>query len=612
MKRYQIPIAVVVFAMAVTACVKEPLVDDDNGVRLSADDFAFSIGNVATKASAQADPGHSFKLGDSGFYLEETVGSADVPALDTKGKPVYTQNIEDIYSSINAIGYDGNNVVAQDSAFDYYPAGSTTSRKVYRRPYFNYFWPEDPDKELYFFLRAPADYIAATTTDLNYITTDTEKGKITFKYTSKYVAGGADGQQDMIFTSRRLSRNQYFDSENQWYEVGAPVTFYHALTGVKFRNGHANDTGTKTIITKVKFTNLYDKGECTIDLSAENKVQWSNRSMTLGSFSQEFTNQAWSASAGVDGTVGTTGDADHKWNSDLNGTTWTSAAADKNLNDNDGSLTFWFIPQEISNDVKLEVTFRVKTNDTQAGTEITHTIDFGELLNEGRAENDKVNWKAGELRTYTLKPLDVDVDIFDSMNQYVKSGLRVTNTGNVDEYVRMLVIGNWYGWETQASKDAGDEPSILVGYTTSGEENPRQDVMVTPWTRWETQYGNFDSSFLGGELASNRTDWVRASGGYYYTKKIGPGEALPSTTPLFQTYTLDPDEIPTIYIPSNMSDHRVPAIGVHLVMEVVVQAIGVPKKENGHDVWWKQAWYDATGIEKIKPTAAEVEAHAND
>ena len=58
----------------------------------------------------------------------------------------------------------------------------------------------------------------------------------------------------------------------------------------------------------------------------------------------------------------------------------------------------------------MEVTFRVKTGDTPDGQEITHEIDFGKLLNEDRDSN--VEWKAGQLRTYTLKPLDVDVDIF--------------------------------------------------------------------------------------------------------------------------------------------------------------------------------------------------------
>ena len=45
-------------------------------------------------------------------------------------------------------------------------------------------------------------------------------------------------------------------------------------------------------------------------------------------------------------------------------------------------------------------------------------------------------------------------------------------------------------------------------------------------------------------------------------------------------------------------------------MEIVVQAIGVPKDpETGKDVWWLQAWYDATGIDNLNPTAARNAAY---
>lgn len=39
-------------------------------------------------------------------------------------------------------------------------------------------------------------------------------------------------------------------------------------------------------------------------------------------------------------------------------------------------------------------------------------------------------------------------------------------------------------------------------------------------------------------------------------------------------------------------------------MEIVIQAIAVPQDEEGNDVWWLQAWYDATGIDKLNPEAS--------
>ena len=401
--------------------------------------------------------------------------------------------------------------------------------------------------------------------------------QIKFTYSSP-TTGAA--QEDILFSTATYTKTQH----DGYLPNGAPVLMYHALTGVKFRTGHDNLNPTKTIITKVVIKGLKSSGNATFTGSGFNWVVGN----TTANFSQEFKNQGWSAEAGVDGTVTYT-PSDGKF-----GDSWYAAAADKNLNDEDGSLTFWFIPQEIDENVTMEVTFRVKTKDTQTGEEITHKIDFGEKLNEGRTEN--VVWEAGQLRTYTLKPFDVAVKIVDTMEGLKKSDLHVTNTGNVDEYVRMMVIGNWYGWETEADMNSGKEPDIMVGYTTDGSDGT--NVMVDPWFREDEVYGQyFDDSFKGGRPAAGRTDWVRGTGSYFYfTEVIGAGVTLDSATKsLFQYYELPEDKIPTIYIPVATSNKRVPAWGVHLKMEIVVQAIGTTKPDGTEyaDCW--AAWSAATG-----------------
>ena len=588
MKRYHILITIMVLAMAMTSCLKEPLVNDD--FKLGSNDFAFSIGDVTTKAVTADEfvPAQGFKLGESGYYLEETVENMDAPA--TKGTPIYTSNIDSKYNTINVVGYNGTTPCVEDTPFTFETA--INGRKVYSHPLLNYFWPDDWDQELYFFLRAPAEYIDANTEDLSYVTTETGLGDITFDYTSP--TKGED-QKDMLFTFRTLTRNEYFDESDKYYENGAPVTFYHALTGVKFRNGHANNNPTKTIITKVEISGLRSKGTCTVSPGTEDSngnvttkssdvVEWEGLDDAT-SFTQEFTNQAWSATGGVDGTVTYTSGENNKF-----GDSWYAAGNDANnptnthnLNDDDGSLTFWFIPQEIDDDVTLKVTFRVKTEDTPNGTEITHTIQLGEILNKDRTDN--VEWKAGELRTYTLKPLDVDVKIVDQMQGLKKSNLHVTNTGNVDEYVRIMVIGNWYGWmpgttaeQMNPESSSYVEPDIMVGYTTDGTTG--DNTMVTPWFREDAVYGQyFDDTFPLGRPAAGRTDWVRGTGSYfYYTQKIGPGAEVGTTesgtNPLFVSYELPADKIPTIYVPVTDSNVRLPALGVHLKMEIVIQAIG--------------------------------------
>jgi hypothetical protein len=274
----------------------------------------------------------------------------------------------------------------------------------------------------------------------------------------------------------------------------------------------------------------------------------------------------------------------------------------------------------------------VKTPDSVDGflTDACHTIELGKMLNE--KNKGPLTWAAGQLRTYTLKPYDVDVDIADVMSdENTKEDLHIANTGNVDEYVRMLIMGNWYGWTPDQDPEK-DDPSILVGYKYKGDENPKptdaqMKEMVLPWFREGYDldndpdtpnvdpYGHFDGSFTLADLKTNgrdgkKNDWADASGGYYFTMPIGPGaevgeDVQSATKALFESYEVT--SVPRIYLETSAG--RVEAVGVHLRMEIVVQAIAVPKNEDGSNVWWLQAWYDATGVDKLDPNADKNEAY---
>jgi hypothetical protein len=582
MKKIYIATAVIAAAM-LSSCEKEK---DFNGLTpLGENDIAFAINNTGGTRSMEAisetavQTGVSIEAGRASngdaYFLEETIEELN-PTLATRGTPAYTVNLGTLYTTMGVYA-DGDFGDASFEVMDYYDRKVATEGKGWRYHH-NYDgspWPANKDEVVDFYLNMPA-----SPTGVNI--TDRSNKQMTFAYSSPLT--GAD-QQDILFAQTSISKNQH----DGFLPNGAPVTMYHALTGVKFRTGHENNNPTKTIITKVVIKGLKSKGTATFTGSDFEWEQLDNAT----NFTQEFKNQAWSAEAGVDGTVTYTSGENNKF-----GDSWYAAAADKNLNDEDGSLTFWFIPQEIDENVTMEVTFRVKTKDTQTGEEITHEIAFGEKLNEGRSEN--LVWKAGQLRTYTLKPFDVAVKIVDNMEGLKKSDLHVTNTGNVDEYVRMMVIGNWYGWETEADMNSGKEPDIMVGYTTDGSDGT--NVMVTPWFREDDVYGQyFDDSFKGGRPAAGREDWVRGTGSYFYfTEVIGAGVTLDSATKaLFQYYELPEDKIPDIYIPIATSNTRVPAWGVHLKMEIVVQAIGTtaPDGTEYADCW--AAWSAATG-ETIK------------
>lgn len=594
MKKIYFALAVVAAAMLIS-CEREQSFElspvGENGI-------AFVLQNAATRSMGEASSvisGETIPLGTdnmgNALFLEETIEDLNEICPATKGAPAYTVNVGTLYTTMGvyAEGNFGGDITfdVMDESMTDNPNGGKGWRYHYQ--YSSDPWPQNEDEKVDFYLRMPAQMAGASN----------------FAYANKQIAFDfsplptAAEQDDILFSQTSLTKCEH---DGYLTRGGAPVMMYHALTGIKFRIGNDNSGTTKTIITKVKFTGLKGLGHCVVTPNANgdknsDKVAWTLDDNASYSYSQTFTNPNYSTAAGVDGSVNFIKDTNNpqfgdSWYTGSDGNNNPSNL--RNLNNEDGTWTFWLIPQAMTSSVKLEVTFCVKTPETSTETGgglITHTIDFGKAL-----ADKSVEWKAGQLRTYTLVPKDVDVEIKDTMSGNVKSNLHVTNTGNVAEYVRMLVLGNWYGWApgTSAEDMANTEPSILVGYDSDGTDN--RDVMVDPWYRGDATYGSyFDDTFKLG--VCNGNGWKRGTGGYYFPTPIGPGgEITSSTTPLFQTYTWpDGTPFPTIYLPTNTSNVRQPAVGVHLVMEVVIQAIGTTKPDGTPyaDCW--EAWTAAVG-----------------
>ena len=268
----------------------------------------------------------------------------------------------------------------------------------------------------------------------------------------------------------------------------------------------------------------------------------------------------------------------------------------------------------------------IKTRETPNGKEeITYTLNFGEVVNEGRTQN--IKWEAGQLRTYTLKPLHVDLDVFDDMDdsKFVKSNLHITNTGNVDQYVRVYIIGNWVGKRQTSAGVYNDYETILMGYTDNTKDAITGDYVnyneVARWndkdfkwngtnkvySQWSspsatytyTPYGDFvglpEMGSSSSPGASNGKNWIRHDKFYYYTEIIGPGGRVPETDPLFESYTIGPS--PDFWI-ADMTGERRLAKDVHFVMDIAVQAIAVPY--NGDTpVGYEDAWKAALGVSDI-------------
>ena len=594
MKKIYIAMAVL-GTVALISCEREKSFDEQTP--LGENEIGFVMQGVSTRSMEEAPQvmrGETIPVGtDNGgnaFFLEETIEELN-PTPATKGAPAYTVNVGKLYPNMGVYAEslgDATFELMDEDMYDHKgdpsdpnapkTAGPDETKGDGWRYHHNYGsnpWTDDTTP-IDFYLRMPAQMSGVS--NLTYA-----DKKISFDFIP---LSTAKDQDDLLFSQTTLSKSEH----DGYLPNGAPVLMYHALTGVKFRTNSDNSGSTKTIITKVKFTGLKGSGHCEIDGS---NIVWTPGTSTSYTYTQTFTNPAYSQDAWVDGTIGNEGGT--AWDSDLNGTSWTAAAADHNLNNAKGEYTFWFIPQEITDAVKLEVTFCVKTPDTAGATgggEFTHQIDFGKVL---AAKN--VEWKAGQLRTYTLDPKDVDVEIFDTMSGKSKTALHVTNTGNVAEYVRMLVIGNWYGWESAEDQEAGKEPDILVGYKTNGSGGENDNEMIEPWYRETPEYGQyFDNTFTNGKPL-NGNKWLRGDTGFYYPDPIGPGDKMdPQSDALFKSYIWPEDvPFPTIYIPDPTSNVRKPAVGVHLIMEVVIQAISATD-ENGDpydDCWaaWTAAIY---------------------
>ena len=91
--------------------------------------------------------------------------------------------------------------------------------------------------------------------------------------------------------------------------------------------------------------------------------------------------------------------------------------------------------------------------------------------------------------------------------------------------------------------------------------------------------------------------WVRHDKFYYYTEPIGPGENVPDSKPLFESYTVDKDKIPDFWVTDNTGLKRLLAKDVHLVMDLSVQAIEAPMGDDGKPTkTYDQAWADALGV----------------
>ena len=572
------PLLMIAASLCLAACVQDNTEKQTQNGSDPRNAIVFSIqGTVSTRAAlaAPAPQTHSFHAGEidgEPLYIEETVTRLEDTAPATKGTPAYSENIIALHGSFSGVAgpVGSETTTIPDGAFDYNPDLGKFQRFFDSDP----FADADP---LYFFLRMPGTQ--TNVTQLRYGFDADKQGTITFSYTSPETASA---QQDILFAGRPVAKSECT-------QTGVPLLFHHALTGVKFELGNDNSAGLKTHVTKVVFHGLKTQGSCTVTPKTENgtfqdgktsysspdAVRWSFPSPAVkGDLSQEFVKGGRYKDDTIDNTITYDKATDKIPFAD----SYYQGGQTRNLNDSTASMTFWIIPQELTDDVTLDVYFYIFDGD-QAGAEKMLTLKLGERLKSVTGEGESqvvshVEWKAGELRTYKIKPNEVDVHIADALKNNIKRDIKIRNTGNVDEYIRCMIVANWVD-------KAGD---IVFGYKKQNKaDDDPADPFVAPWALNETgtgaNYGSFDR--LPGAGWTYKND-----GYYYYSEKLAPGAYLPETTPLFVSYTYSESDIPDVWLPSHLRPLvREAAEDVHLEMYISVQAVEADPYGSADEAW---------------------------
>ena len=578
MKKILFALLALAATLSFASCVQDVTDEGKDESKVGLDDknaIAFTLASqIETRSAEEVTPvtGVTISMGEpvlgQNVTLEETVttlGPVCQEAPETRGTPVYTSN----FFAMSGGSFKGLAYKVGQMSTPFIADGSVVWDDYFQK-WVRYF-EEDPwgdQTRLLFYARLAKDNPAGTASQAVGVVYNsyqylydsvTDSLSMTFSYRSPFKA---EDQQDILYACRAIDKSQTHS--------GIPILFYHALTGVKFATAHDNDGATKTFIDKVEFTGLYGYGKCTVksvmergeyvDIagthSSANAVSWTNSYNGVNNatavYYQEF------GETSVDYTTGSfASKGDYPASFKAAGSDAAHPANVNNLNDADASQTFWLVPQAMSDNVKLKVTFRIQSGNL-VSEPITREIEFGKALSG-------VVWKPGELRTYTLKANEVDVLIVDEINSGTKENVVITNVGNVSEYVRAQIVGNWFG------KGAGGVEGVALGYISADETI---NTYVAPWELVQegTAYrDDFGGSFSGLPGAN----WVRGDDGFFYFTKIVDVNQNTST-PLFSTFTPGAS-VPTVYYIDNLGA-RQPFTDVHLVIDIAVQAVEAPLK----------------------------------
>ena len=576
MKKINIALAVIAAAL-LSSCVEEKSFNDKT---IGKNDVVFTLqGAPATRSMEDMSivrKGATIELAtdENGnkIFLEETIEDLNRAwAPDTKGTPAYTENVGVLYKNMLSVYAASMGDVNYESMDDEMVGGGWR---------YNYTYASDPwaNGAVDFYLRMPSDMTSnGVTLGTNAYGKNGNNLTITFGYESPTEA---KKQQDIIFAARNVTKEQYTQS----LPNGVPVLFNHALAAVKFAIANPEEAA----ITSVEFTGLVGKGTCTITPAKENNYHdntgsYSSADAVDWTLDKEATGATYSSGDFGDPVSYTSGSFANKgdYPSSFAG---AGAAQTNNLNDADASQTFWFIPQDMTDNVMLHISYTYGENEGEV------FLEFGKALSG-------VTWKAGQLRTYTIRVDEVNLKIEDDVTgtgivNMKKKDVVITNTGNVDVFIRAAIVGQWL--------DENDDP--VFGFT----DEVNNLYTVESW--YEDQFvshagkhGEFVNLAGYSNLAKNTSysnpfpsnstkgSWYYSSRDnyYYFSNAVAPGD--PTGEPLFDSYTV-------IKIPEATNGATPLEADMYFTLEIATQAISA-RQSDGSLKTWTNAWKEALGYD---------------
>ena len=412
------------------------------------------------------------------FNLESVYGHFNVSAfLDGDVTKPLKQNDKDITDPsttdpfINIpYKFEAYEYTDKHTRYEYWVADDSRAEK--------YFWWQDAkntanDYKLTFFAYAPTTSVISGNTWSGLTASNFKaNGCIEFDYTVPKAESGftdrdAEAQPDILVTStgatplsRPAAQKIYensVQSSDEYYVV--PLTFYHALCGVRFKVGDFATVMAGSSIESITLSNLQNTGKCKFNPAATPKFTWTpNDASRKGTYKQTF----------GEGTLGT-GSSDIK--------------KDDMAFKANNQKTFMLIPQSFSNTSTDEVA-------------ITIRFSKGGIIDERISKLKNYTWLPGKLYTYTFetKAGGVKLAVSDKIDKanMKKNTLVIKNDDTATAYVRVALAANW------VSNDSG-KPSIPYDPTTWDTDLATTGALnTTDWTAGGDGFYYYKHPLLGG------------------------------------------------------------------------------------------------------------------